>query len=237
MNSSSIKKVLILVTILAVPGFLYYLLQEKGKNRYKPLPFYGPKVVAKTFHSYHGKDIPDTIYHTIDDFKLLNQNSDTVNWESFKGKIIVLNLFYTKGGNFAVDFANKAVKAFEATYGKNRMINFVSLSIDPDNDSPEVLARYAHALPAKAGKWDLLTGDSTSIYNLIRNGLYLDALPKIENRERKFTYSNQFVLLDPQHRIRGYYDISRQEALSKLDDEIKVLITEELRMITAKDGR
>ena len=237
MNSSSIKKVLILVTILAVPGFLYYLLQEKGKNRYKPLPFYGPKVVAKTSHSYHGKEIPDTLYHVIDDFKLLNQNSDTVSWDSFKGKIIVLNLFYTKGGHFAVDFANKAIKAFEVSYGKNRMISFVSLSIDPENDSPEVLAKYAPILSAKAGKWDLLTGDSSQVYHLVRNGLYMDALQTTENGEHKFTYSNQFVLLDPQHRIRGYYEISRQEALSKLDDEIKVLITEELRMITAKDGR
>ena len=237
MNSSSLKKVLILVTILAVPGFLYYLLQEKGKNRYKPLPFYGPKVVAKTFHSYHGKEIPDTIYHVIEDFKLLNQNSDTVSWDTFKGKIIVLNLFYTKGGNFAVDFANKAVKAFELTYGKNKMISFVSLSIDPENDSAEVLSKYADSLSAKAGKWDLLTGDRAQIYNLVRNGLYMDALQNSEKGGTKFTYSNQFVLLDPQHRIRGYYEISRQEALSKLDDEIKVLITEELRMITAKDGR
>ena len=237
MNSSSLKKVLILVTILAVPGFLYYLLQEKGKNRYKPLPFYGPKVVAKTFHSFHGKQIPDTIYHVIKDFKLLNQNADTLTWNSFSGKIIVLNLFYTKGGNFAVDFANKAVKAFELTYGKNRMINFVSLSIDPKNDSPEALSKYADSLSANAGKWDLLTGDSTQIYNLVKDGLYMDALRNPEKGGSPFTYSNQFVLLDPQHRIRGYYDISRQEALSKLDDEIKVLITEELRMITAKDGR
>ena len=40
-------KVLILVTILAVPGFLYYLLQEKGKNRYKPLAIYGPSKIRR----------------------------------------------------------------------------------------------------------------------------------------------------------------------------------------------
>ena len=58
-----IFKILILVTILAVPGFLYYLLQAKGKNRYKPLPVYGPKEVAATFTTKRRKKIPDTIFH------------------------------------------------------------------------------------------------------------------------------------------------------------------------------
>ncbi len=236
MNSSSLKKVLILVTILAVPGFLYYLLQEKGKNRYKPLPYFGPKIVAGTFHSFHGKQIPDTIYHLVDDFKLVNQHGDTLSWASFKDKIVVLNLFYTKGG-FGVDFTNKAVKAFESAYRKNKMVNFVGVTIDPIQDTPKVLSDYARKLSAKAGKWDLLTGDSVQVYTLINKGLYLDALQRIEKGERKFAYSNLFVLLDPQHHIRGYYDVTRQETLSKLDDEIKVLITEELRLITAKDGR
>ncbi|NQX42085.1 protein SCO1/2 [Pedobacter steynii] len=235
MKSSQIKKILILVTILAVPGFLYYLLQDKGKNRYKPLPFFGPKEVAKTFHSVRGKQIPDTIYHLVPDFKLVNQQADSVNWKSYEGKILVLNLFYTTGNTYAVNFANKAMKAFEATYAHNKTVNFVGLSIDPSRDTPKVLSDYAVVLGAKAGKWDLLTGDSTTIYSLINKGLFIDAHRELQNGEQKFVYSNMFVLLDPQRRIRGYYEATSQEALSKLDDEIKVLITEELR--NNKDGR
>ena len=93
MKDFSIKKILILVTILAVPGFLYYLLKECGKNRYKPLAIYGPKVVAKTTHSLRGTAIPDTIYHTISDFKLLNQLGDTVSFDNYKGKIILMTAY------------------------------------------------------------------------------------------------------------------------------------------------
>lgn len=235
MNSASIKKVLILVTILAVPGFLYYLLQDKGKNRYKPLPFFGPKQVASTFHSVRGKKIPDTIYHTIADFKLINQAGDTVSWKNYEGKILVLNLFYTKKSVHAVEFANKAMKVYYSTYAHNKTISFVGLSIDPSYDSPAVLAQYGNKLGAKAGRWDLLTGDSTTMYNLINKGLFIDAFTEKQHGEQTFTYSNMFVLIDPQHRIRGYYEATSQEALSKLDDEIKVLITEELR--NTKDGR
>lgn len=235
MNFTSIKKVTILVAILAVPGFLYYELVHQGKNRYKPLPFFGPKVVAKTSHTKMGKVIPDTIYHTLPDFKFVNQQADTLSWKDYKGKIIVLKLFYTKGNNYAVDFSNKAMENYVFTYGKNTIINFVSLSIDPVNDQPKVLLPYAEKLKAKAGKWDLLTGDSTAVYNWINKHLFIDAHQEAENGAPKFVYSNLFVLIDPQHRIRGYYDATNQEALTKLDDEIKVLITEELRNM--RDGR
>ncbi len=235
MKYNPIKKILILVTILAVPGFLYYLLQEKGKNRYKPLAIYGPKQVATTFHSVRGKQIPDTIYHIVEDFKLLNQKADTTTWKNYKGKVIVLNLFYSNDRPFGVDFANKAMEGFTKVYEKNDMIHFIGVTVDPQQDQPAVLATYAKQINAVAGKWDLLTGDSTQVYQLIRKGLLLDALKTTTNGFTKFTYGNMFVLLDSEHRIRGYYEATNQEALSKLDDEIKVLVAEELRNM--RDGR
>lgn len=234
MKYNPIKKILILVTILAVPGFLYYLLQEKGKNRYKPLAIYGPKKVASTFHSVRGKQIPDTIYHVIPDFNLLNQDGQAVTWKNYQGKVVLLNLFYTRGTN-GIDFASRAVAAFDKTYEKNTMVHFVSLSMDSEYDKPAILAAYATKMGAKAGKWDLLTGDGSQVEQLIKDGLKLDALKTVENGVPKFTFGNMFVLIDSQHRIRGYYEATNQEALSKLDDEIKVLIAEELRNI--KDGR
>ncbi|MES2827146.1 MAG: SCO family protein [Bacteroidota bacterium] len=234
-KSASLKKILILVTILAVPGFLYYLLQEKGKNRYKPLHIFGPKQVASTFHSVRGEKIPDTIYHVVNDFSLLNQAGDSVNLATYKGKILVLNLFYTKGDSYATTFSNKAIQAFDATYSKNKAVNFVSLSIDPIQDRPEVLLNYANRFSAKPGKWDMLTGDSTQMFKLINNGLFVDAHQEFEGSKKKFVYSNLIVLLDMKRRIRGYYEATIQEALSKLDDEIKVLLAEELRNI--HDGR
>jgi protein SCO1/2 len=235
MKYNPIKKILILVTILAVPGFLYYLLQEKGKNRYKPLAIYGSKKVATTFHSVRGKKVPDTIYHVLPDFKLLNQNQQEVTWESYKGKLILMNLFYTKGENYGVTFANKAMGGFAKTYEKNPLIHFVGLTIDPTHDNSAVLKQYANKTLKPLPKWDLLTGDTLQVSNFIKNGLLLDAIKTVENGHAKFIFSNMFVLLDSKHRIRGYYEATNQEALSKLDDEIKVLIAEELRNM--RDGR
>ncbi|MBY0543807.1 MAG: SCO family protein, partial [Sphingobacteriaceae bacterium] len=153
MKYNPIKKILILVTILAVPGFLYYLLQEKGKNRYKPLAIYGPKQVASTFHSVRGKQIPDTIYHVIADFKLVNQNTDTISLANYQDKVIVLNLLYTNGKGSGIDFANKAMGVFSSVYEKNRMVHLVGLTIDPVYDKPAVLAQYGKQIGANPQKW------------------------------------------------------------------------------------
>jgi protein SCO1/2 len=235
MKYNPIKKILILVTILAVPGFLYYLLQEKGKNRYKPLAIYGQKKIAPTFHSVRGKQIPDTIYHTLPQFKLVNYNADTVTLNSYKGKIVLANLFYVKDRPQGIDLANKAMATFAKTYQQNKIMQFVGISIDPLSDTQAVLSKFQQNNLPHLPKWDLLTGDTAQIKNLVKNGLMLDAFKTIENGKPKFIFNNMFVLIDSQHRVRGYYEATNQEALSKLDDEIKVLIAEELRNM--RDGR
>lgn len=231
MKIISLKKLLILVSILAIPGFLFfYLLPTFAKNRYHKLSIFGPKQVAGTFHSVRGKKIPDTIYHIISDFKFNNQKSEPISWQTYKNKIVIVNLFDVAGNN-AVNLANKALLNFNDSYQKNALIYFMSVSVKPN----EVLKQYAIDKKAKAPKWNMVSGDSTEVNRFIKNGLLLDVLSKKENGTTKFIYSNMFVLLDPQHRIRGFYDITNAEAMAKLDDEIKVLIAEDLRNV--KDGR
>ena len=238
MNASSNKKkistVLILAAILVMPGFLYYLLQDQGKNRYKPLAIFGPKQVASTFHSVRGKQVPDTIYHVVQDFKLVNQNGDSLTLESWKGKVIVANLFYSKVNSGSATATFTTLQGFDKQYHKNQMLHLVSISVD-EKDDVKPLKAFADSWKATPPKWSILGGDTSTINQLVKQSLLLDAVNQSTPSERKFIYSNKFVLLDSKHRIRGFYDAASKEAVSKLDDEIKVLIAEELRNI--KDGR
>ncbi len=225
----TIKKVLILVVLLAVPGFLYYMLTEKGKNRYKSLPFYGPKVVAETFRTKRGKKIPDTLYHTIRDFKLTNQLAKEFKFPADSHRITIVNFFYSRCTSFCPAM-NKQMNQFAETFGRNRLMRFISFSVDPDYDTPEVLSAYAKTNGFKSVKWDFVTGPKDLIYDLSKNDFLLDALPDPANPDNVI-HSSMFVLLDPQKRIRGYYNSLNKEQMDKLSDEIKVLITEELRSI------
>lgn len=231
MKRSPIKKVLILVSILAIPGFLFfYLLPQFAKNRYKSLPIFGEKVVASTFHSVKGKKIPDTIYHQIPEFSLVNQKGAIINLDSVKDKIIVLNLFFTDA--MSKDVA-KYISQLSAGYTKKPLVRFLSISVNPDDKNKVV--DYANQFQAKADKWDLLTGDTSTTYPLIRKGLLLDVIKDESKDKPNFIFGNKILLIDVQHRIRGMYEIDNPEAKSRLEDEIKVLIAEYLRNL--KDGR
>lgn len=230
-NKARIYKILILVTILAVPGFLYYLLQDKGENRYRPLPIYGPKQVAGTSHSVRGKEVPDTIYHTLKDFRMVNQDNDTVNLDTWKGKVVIVHLFYTQSPTKGNKVALRTLQTLNKAYQANQMVRLASISVD-EEDSAEKLADFAKTISANSSTWSLLRGDSASIYPFIRQELLLDVAA---TSDKKIVHSNKIVLLDTQHRIRGFYEATDYEATSKLEDEVKVLIAEELRNM--KDGR
>ncbi|WP_231427899.1 SCO family protein [Pedobacter sp. Leaf250] len=231
MKRNPIKKVLILVSILAIPGFLFfYLLPQFAKNRYKSLPVFGEKVVASTFHSVKGKKIPDTIYHQIPAFSLINQNGDSVNRSSLKDKIVVLNLFFTDAMSKDVI---KYISQLSAGYEKKPLVRFLSISVNPEDKNK--LKDFSNQYNAKPGKWDLLAGDTISTYPFIRKGLLLDVINDDSRDQSNFIFGNKILLIDVQHRIRGMYEIDNPEARSRLEDEIKVLIAEYLRNI--KDGR
>ncbi len=228
----SAKKIIILVILLAVPGFLYYLLQEKGKNRYRPLPILGPKQVAKTFHTRRGKQIPDTIYHRISNFKLVNQNSDTVLFPKDTNTITIVNFFFTRCPSFCKGMNREMARIVEV-YKRNRVLKFLSLTVDPNYDSPKVLTQYAKSLGAKSEKWDFLTGDQNKIFRLAKEEFLVDALVDT-TQANNFIHSPLFILVDTKQRIRGYYDSGSKEQVDKLIDEVKVLITEELREVKTR---
>ncbi len=224
-NLSLVKKILILVMILALPGFLYYLLTAKGKNRYKPLSYFGPKKLSGTSHKFHGEVIPDTTYHQLPDFKLTDQNGATVTGKSFDDKIFVASFFYTHCPSVC-NTINKNVNALLSDYAKNKMICFASITVDPERDSVPVLKNYSKQYNPPGIKWLFLTGDTAVIYPLARKGFLVDAV-KVSNDD--FIYSDKLILIDQEKHIRGYYSGTSTKDITKLNDEIKVLIAEELR--------
>ncbi|WP_207533854.1 SCO family protein [Desertivirga arenae] len=227
-NRSSIKKILILVSILAVPGFLYFLLQEKGKNRYRPLSFFGPKHVASTFHTRRGVKIPDTVYHTISDFKLIDQQGDSIGLPADTAQITVVNFFFSRCQTVC-PVVNLQLKRVVDEYRNNPLIKFYSISVDPEYDNPSVLAKYALNQGASVGKWMFLTGDKAMIHQLARKDFLVDVLDT--GKPVNINHSSMLILVDPKKRIRGYYDGTNKEQVDKLLDEIKVQIAEELRKV------
>jgi protein SCO1/2 len=107
------------------------------------------------------------------------------------------------------------------------MVYFASITVDPQRDTPQALKQYA-AKYEETKKWLFLSGDTATIYNLARNGFLVNALQRGKD---DFIYSDKLILIDAEKRIRGYYNGTSAADLTKLNDEIKVLIAEELRKV------
>jgi len=219
-----LKKIAILVLVLLVPGFLYYLLVTEGKNRYLSLSYFGPKKVLKTTHKVGSKDVPDTLYHALPDFKLTDQNGNTVSSQTFSKKIFVACFFYSHCSGVCNE-VNHSVSLLAASYAGDKMVYFVSITVDPTRDSVKVLKNYANSLKDTSARWLFLTGDTSTIYNLARNGFLVNA---VQAGEDNFIYSDKLILIDQDKHIRGYYAGASTLEVNKLNDEIKVLVKEEI---------
>lgn len=195
------KKFWILFGLLIVPSIAYLYLQT-GKNSFKPLEILGPiDIQSKTVD---GRQVNDTVYHTISGFSLLNQDSVLVTDSIFKGKIHIANFMFTTCGTICPKMSNEMMRVQHA-FEKDTDIVIVSYTVDPEHDIPSVLKQYAAKHKAINNKWFFLTGDKKTIYDLGRNS-YLLAVGQGDGGPDDFLHSEMFVLVDKQGRIRGGKD-------------------------------
>jgi protein SCO1/2 len=194
------------------------------------LPIYGEKQVASTFKTKRGVKIPDTIYHIIPNLKFISASGDSINFNSLKGDLIIVNFFYSRD-SLITPKVNQVISGLNKEFDNNKLIKFVSISVDSKEDNLSTLNKYASNIGAKSVKWEILNADSVITYPWIRDQFFVNVF---ENKEKGFVFSDKFILLDAEHRIRGYYVATSFEEIKRLSEELKVLITEELRKIKAE---
>lgn len=223
----SFKKILVLFIVLALPGICYYLLQEKGENRYHSLPIYGEKKLSGTYHSRRGKEIPDTLYHELEQFEVLDSHNKPFVFVPDSG-IAVFGFFYL--GNLPLANAiNGSMAKVAERFSKNTLVNLYSITVDPENDDSQALTSYSDGLYSNNKRWVFLTAkDQQTVFNIANEGLLLDAISDPADKEN-IIHSSSLALVDSKGRIRGYYNVIQAKELDKLIDEIKLLLTEEIR--------
>lgn len=195
------KKFWILFGLLVIPSIAYIYLQT-GKNSFKPLEILGPREIQSK--TVDGRQVNDTVYHTISGFSLLNQDSVVVTESIFKNKIHIANFIFTTCGTICPKMSNEMMRVQHA-FEKDTDVVIVSYTVDPEHDTPSVLKEYALNHKAIANKWFFLTGNKKTIYDLARNSYYLVA-GEGDGGQEDFIHSEMFTLIDKQGRIRGGKD-------------------------------
>lgn len=204
---------MVVLSIVIIIGF-YNILKPS-----KVLPIYQPaqvnvELVDSTIQ--HQKK-----YHTIADFKLINQNGDTVTEAFYKDKIYVADFFFTTCQTICPIMTDHMYEIQKRTISDPNIL-LLSHTVTPEIDSVAQLKRYAKTKLVNASKWNLVTGDKKQIYDLARRS-YLAVKTNGDGGPYDMIHTENFMLIDKQRQIRGFYDGTDPQAIETLLEDIKIL--------------
>ncbi len=190
-----------------------------------------PKIVGKlnTKALYKFEAVPE--------FEFENQNGEMISNENYANKVYVVEFFFTSCPTICPRMNENMVKIQNEFYG-NPSFGIVSISIDPERDSPEVLKQYAERKGATLKNWHFLTGDKEEIYSFSNDGFRLYAGVN-KDVEGGFEHSGLFALIDKEGFIRSrtvingenenpikFYNGLDDKEIQWLKEDIKILLKE-----------
>ena len=201
------------VSIAAILMF-YNVLKPEEK-----LPIYQPNMVSFQLVDSTVQHVKR--FHKIKDFSLVNQNGEKVTNEDYRDKIYIADFFFTNCQGICPIMKENMI-ILQDEYKDDDQVYLLSHTVTPEIDTKEVLKKYSLEKGVIDSKWNLVTGDKKQIYNLARKS-YLVAEDIEESELFEMIHTENFVLVDPERRIRGFYDGTDQESMNALIYDIKVL--------------
>lgn len=155
----------------------------------------------------------------ISEFELTAVTNQPFRSEQMAGKIWVADFIFTSCAGICPIMSSAMAELHRAFEGEQR-VEFVSISVDPETDTPEILAEYGERYGADPERWHFLTGDIDYIHPLA-TGTF-----KIGSLDDPLIHSPHFVLVDGTGQIRGYYIGTNTEDVTRLAGDISELVAE-----------
>mgnify|MGYP006417555407 FL=1 len=200
-------------SVIVLTSF-YYILQPKIT-----LPIYSPNMVSQELVEEEIQYVKK--YHRISEFSLTNQNEENITEKNYENKIYIADFFFTTCPTIC------PIMTDNMAYLQKKLLNdtnilLVSFSVTPNIDNVETLKKYAIKKGVLDTKWNLLTGIKKDIYSLARRS-FLVAKNDGDGGKYDMIHTENFVLVDKEKRIRGFYDGTNNKEMAKLLSDINIL--------------
>ena len=208
----------LLLTLLVLSGIIIFLFYHALKPK-DVLAVYQPVMVTNELVDSTVQHVRK--YHTIADFKLINQNGDTITENDYKDKIYIADFFFTTCPSICPIMTDNMVKIQQHILNDDEVM-LLSHSVTPDIDSVAQLKRYSLEKGVNDKKWNLVTGDKKHIYELARKS-YLAVKDDGDGGPYDMIHTENFILVDKERRIRGFYDGTSGEEMEKLLSDLALL--------------
>jgi protein SCO1 len=170
-----------------------------------------------------------TTFGSVPELTFIERSGRKMNLALLRGKVWVADLIYTTCPDTCPTQTADMAKLQEQ-WIKYRELELVSISVDPEHDTPRVLSRYADQFRADAKRWLFLTGGKQEIARLVHDGFHLAATPATNGDKDSaiIVHSPSLVLVDRQMQIRGYYDSRYPAAMERLTRDLGRLLRDNL---------
>ena len=217
-RSSKLLLALFIVLILPISIGLMQRFYKGVPQRLKLRKFY-----ANPSDSEMTKMIGDTAYHVLPPFSFIDQDGKTLTEKDFENKIFIADFIFTTCPGICPIMTHSMKRVQDVMEGKAENLMFLTHTVDPEEDTPEVLKAYGKEMGADFTKWKFATGPVEDIYNICAQGYKLSCKEGTEDSTEEFDHSGRLVLLDKDRVIRGYYMGTDTTAIKKLMKDILVL--------------
>ena len=160
---------------------------------------------------------------SVPDFALTERTGQTVKLADFAGQVWVADFFYTTCPGPCPTMSSR-LSEVQKQLGTDPRLRLVSISIDPEKDTPAVLKLYAEKFHA-TDRWLFLTGPKAGIYRLARDGFKLP-LAEPATPGAQIIHSTRLVLIDQSGTVRGFYEATTETGVRDLIRDIRTLLEE-----------
>ncbi|MBK7433056.1 MAG: SCO family protein [Chitinophagaceae bacterium] len=222
MNKKAVLS-LALAILMPVTGYLLVKYFSSDAVHMPPRYFYDSVVVKEK----NGKTVSDTLWHRVKNIRFTNQLGKSVMLDDLKGKVIVIDFFFTRCPTICPGLA-RSMKRLQDSFVKNdTIVQFISISVDPEHDSVPQLRKFADRYNINHDTWWMVSGDKKEIYDFALTELKASiADPGIDTA---FIHTENFFLLDSNHIVRGWYNGFDTVKQAKLVRDIPLLMLEKDR--------
>lgn len=163
-------------------------------------------------HEAAAQQLP--VYSQVTDFSLTNENGQAVSLADLRGRVWIADIIFTRCSGPCIRMTHQ-MKELQDALPKDSGTKLVSLTTDPDYDTPAILKKYAERNGADLNRWSFLTGSKLQIGNLAGGSLKLSAVPiKTEDRTTAtdlWIHSTIFVIIDKHAQLRGIYETGGED--------------------------
>ena len=198
----------------------YFLIKPKQLPVYNPSDI-NPKLVDESLQGVNK-------LHRIGSFNLINQNGKTITEKDFEGKIYIADFFFVTCPTICPKMTKQMKRVYQK-FESNSDVLILSHTVMPEHDSVPVLKEYEIKNEVSAPKWNFVTGDKKQIYNLARKS-YFAAITEGDGGVDDFIHTENFVLIDKEKRIRGFYDGTSENDVDRLINDVSTLLNEKLEI-------